>query len=210
MRPRLTPNRPSNVGVVDAVLGSELRIRRCPCGVFGANRPHGVSGEFGKSLPLTASQPFRVASGTIRVSNRYPVSPAALGIHVGHVVGIGSEEQVARVRTRRVVARMKDIESVRDRANELGVGHATRNANACPATARADASVSLLIDTTRPTPTGVRIVRNDDKAQESFVKGYLCGHHRASNSVIVPGAIPVAARRFCASNYTPNQAQGGQ
>jgi hypothetical protein len=53
-------------------------------------------------------------------------TPATLGVHVGHVVGVGSDEKVVGIHARPNVARVTNEQAIRDRADVHLGGEAVR------------------------------------------------------------------------------------
>ena len=195
MFPRNAPNDVTDSGVVHPVLGSKRDGGDSAGCVFGANRSNVIFGQLRQVERFTAPESFGEASGGIQVATRRSnVDAPSLGIHIRNVGNSIAKEQMTGIAARRVIAGMQDPHAIGNRSNVPFVGDAGRDAHASAPSTAPDASISLFVKGTRPAPTGVGVIGDNEESLEPFEKRYLSGHHRGPFSVVVPGVMPVAAR----------------
>lgn len=201
MRPVFTVDHTSNSAMADAVFSAKQCGRRASGCIFGSDLSHEFVSELGASLARATRDPIWACIGSMSFSlsgvNRRDIPRSAFRDLVAGVIGLCPKPEVVRVDAARGIARMAHAHPFRYRA----IPELIRKAMSSNLfrTGHLEKSVSRRVRRSHPYPTGIGVGPFGNMRSEAFVyRGYDSGHHRAPISMVMPGAIPVAARYFAA------------
>jgi hypothetical protein len=110
----------------------------------------------------------------VGIPGRLAVAP--FGPAIGHVLGIGAQEQVVRVAARRLVAAMADKQAVRDRAAKVPIGDAVGAVVSSAAATNADDPITGLVQGSGEDPAPGDWYADD--ARHHALNCRLCRRHR--------------------------------
>ncbi len=187
--------------MADAVFGAKQCGRRASGGILDSDLSHEFIGELGAPLAFAARRFLRMCSAagsfpSSRVARRLVASTSFFDL-VGRVVGLCPKPEVVRVDAARVIAGVAHAHPFRYRPIPKLIRKAMRSDLLC--TGHLEETVSRGMRRGCPCPTGLGVGPFGNMRSKALVyRGYDSGHHRAPISMVMPGAIPVAARYFAA------------